>query len=67
MSGLPSPSPPSHPHYPLMVASGQKDIEPAPNRMMQTLKQITPGDILNNTTIPVESKLIELPNVVKFA
>ena len=33
---------------------------------MQTLKQVTPQDILNQTTIPIESKLIELPNVVKY-
>jgi hypothetical protein len=55
------------PSLPADGASGLKNIEPAPNRMMQTLKQIMPGDILNNTTIPVESKLIDLPNVVKFA
>ena len=49
----------------------QQIAYPDPNdlqtqKMMSTLKQLTPKDSLNQTTIPIESKLIELPNVVKY-
>lgn len=60
-SGSPSPSPPSHPQFPLKVHSSKKErpIE------LQTLKQTTPSNMLNNTTIANfdHSQLIELPNV----
>ena len=33
--------------------------------LMQTLKQITPKNVLNQT-MPIESKLVELPNVTRY-
>ena len=62
VSGSPSPSPPAHPQYPLM-GSEMKDQNN--QLLMQTLKQITPKNVLNQT-MPIESKLVELPNVTRY-
>jgi len=65
MSGSPSPSPPSHPQFPLMH---QPEISETPKGMIQNLMNQTPKNILNNTQyISTDSKLIELPNVLKYA
>lgn len=45
MSGSPSPSPPSHPQYPLMIN---------PDPALQTMKQITPKAMLNQTQMAFE-------------